>query len=52
MKAYHAVWIRPWVNQGYEEAETMRKENVWSRDNEEGRRKGIKEDSCSPGEGT
>ena len=29
MKAYHAVWIRPWVNQGYEEAETMRKENMF-----------------------
>lgn len=29
MKAYHAVWIRPWVNQGYEEAEIMRKDNMF-----------------------
>lgn len=29
MKEYYDISTRPWVNQGYEEAEAMRKQNVY-----------------------
>lgn len=53
MKEYYGISTRPWVNQGYEEAEAMRKQNAYwvEKLSEERQRNGMKENLCGLGKG-